>query len=75
MDITTYMITVYCFIDDWLQGQRIRQRGPQPTLYDSEVLMMEIVGEFLGIDTDVALYRYFCRHWRAWFPGSITQVV
>lgn len=68
MDITTFMITVYCFVDDWLKGQRLRQRGPQPTLHDSEVLTMEIVGEFLGIDTDVALYRYFCRHWSAWFP-------
>ncbi len=68
MDITTFMITVYCFIDDWLKDQRIRQRGPQPTLSDSEVLTMEVVGEFLGIDDEVSLYRYFRRHWAAWFP-------
>jgi hypothetical protein len=68
MDITTFMITVYCFIDDWLKGKRIRQRGPQPTLSDSEVLTMEVVGEFLGIDDETALYRYFRRHWAAWFP-------
>ena len=52
MDITTYLISVYCLVDDWLKGKRIRQRGPQPQLSDSEVLTMEIVGEFLGIDTD-----------------------
>jgi hypothetical protein len=68
MDITTFMITVYCFIDDWLKDQRIRQRGPQPTLSDSEVLTMEVVGEFLGIDDEVSLYRYFRGHWAAWFP-------
>lgn len=68
MDVTTFMITVYCFIDDWLKDKRIRQRGPRPTLSDSEVLTMEVVGEFLGIDDETALYRYFHRHWAAWFP-------
>jgi hypothetical protein len=32
-------------------------RGPQPALSDSEVLTIECVGEFLGIDTDKGLYR------------------
>jgi hypothetical protein len=68
MDITTFMITVYCFIDDWLKEKRVRQRGPQPVLSDSEVLTMEVVGEFLGIDDEVRLYRYFRCYWDAWFP-------
>ncbi len=68
MDITTFMITVYCFVDDWLKDKRIRQRGPQPTLSDSEVLTMEVVGEFLGMDDESGLYTYFRRHWAAWFP-------
>lgn len=59
MDITTYLISVYCLIDDWLRGKRIRQRGPQPRLSDSEVLTIEVVGEFLGIDTDKGLYTHF----------------
>ncbi|MDK3160495.1 transposase [Kamptonema cortianum] len=29
---------------------------------------MEVVGEFLGIDDEVSLYRYFRRHWAAWLP-------
>jgi len=69
MDITTYLISVYCLVDDWLKGKRIRQRGPQPQLSDSEVLTMEIVGEFLGIDTDQGLYMFFRRHYRDWFPA------
>ena len=54
MDATTLLITVYCPIDEWLAGRRLRQRGPQPILADSEVLTIECVGEFWGIDTDKA---------------------
>jgi hypothetical protein len=69
MDATTLLITVYCLIDDWLAGRRLRQRGPQPILSDSEVLTIECVGEFLGIDTDKGLYEHFCRYWGDWFPA------
>jgi len=51
MDLTTFMIAVYCLIEDTIAGQRLRTRGPQPTLRESEVLTLEVVGEFLGIDT------------------------
>lgn len=69
MDTITFIVTVFCLIDDWLKGQTLRRRGPEPTLRDSEVLTMEIVGEFLGIDTDKGLYLYFRRHYSTWFPG------
>jgi len=69
MDATTLLITVYCLIDDWLGGRRLRQRGPQPILSDSEILTIECVGEFWGIDTDKGLYEYFRRHWGDWFPA------
>jgi Transposase DDE domain len=71
MDLTTFLVSVFCLIDDWLasQPQRLRQRGPRPTLADSEVLTIECVGEFLGIDTDTGLYAYFRRHWVEWFPA------
>ena len=71
MELTTLLVSVFCLIDDWLAAQpgRLRQRGPQPTLADSEVLTIECVGEFLGIDTDTGLYQYFRHHWPAWFPG------
>jgi hypothetical protein len=71
MDLTTLLITIFCLVDDWLvgQGQRLRRRGPAPTLADSEVLTIECVGEFLGIDTDAGPYAYFRRHWAEWFPA------
>jgi Transposase DDE domain len=50
-------------------GQRLRQRGPTPVLSDSEVLTIECVGEFWGIDTDKGLYEHFRRHYRDWFPS------
>jgi DDE family transposase len=69
MDARTLLITVYCLIDEWLAGRRLRQRGPTPVLADSEVLTIECVGEFWGIDTDKGLYEHFRRHYRDWFPA------
>lgn len=46
-DFTTFLIAVFCFVDDWLKGKRLRQCGPKPTLSDSEVLTIEIMGAFL----------------------------
>ena len=37
MDIITFLISVYCLIDDSLAGQKLRRRGPQPTVSDAEV--------------------------------------
>lgn len=69
MDITTFMIGVFCLIEDFLADRRLRRRGPQPTLRDSEVLTIEVVGEFLGIDTESNIFVHFCRHYADWFPG------
>jgi hypothetical protein len=42
MDLDDFIITVLCLVDEaipaTLNGQRLRKRGPQPTLADSEVL-------------------------------------
>lgn len=77
MDFNTFMTTVFCWIDDWLKEQSaIRQRGPKPVLSDSEVLTIEVVGEFMGIETDSGLYAHFCRYHTVEFPllGSVTRV-
>lgn len=69
MDVTTFIIAVFCLIDDFLAGKRLRKRGPRPTLRDSEVLTMEVVGEFLGIDTESGIFTHFYRYYSDWFPG------
>lgn len=78
MDLETFVIAVFCLVDDFIldlcRDRRPRQRGPISVLADSEVLTLEIVGEFLGLDTDQALHAYFrpaCRAGvNAAFPGS-----
>ena len=73
MDLDEFIVRAFCTIDDALKevpaGRFGRQRGPAPILADSEVLTLEIVGEFLGYDQDVAIYRYFRRHYRHFFPA------
>src|SRR3954464_15196424 len=73
MDLETLIIVVFCLVDDFVRdlcrGRRLRQRGPAPVLADSEVLTVEIVGEFLGLDTDRGLHAYFRRHFGHLFPG------
>ena len=68
MDLSTFIVSVFCLIDDRLKGRRIRQRGPTPKLSDAEVLTIEIVGEFLGMDTDKGIHLFFKRHYSEWFP-------
>lgn len=72
MSIEDFIITVYCLVDDELkknvEGLRLRKRGFDPKLSDSEVITMDIVGEYLGKDTDTGIWRYFKEHWREWFP-------
>ena len=69
MDITTFIIAVFCLMDDFLAGKRLRKRGPLPKLRDSEVLTIEGVGEFLGIDTESGMFTHFCSYYSDWFPG------
>lgn len=71
MDLSILLVSVFTFIDDWLQPQpwRLRQRGPRPTLADSEVLTLEVVGALLGYATDKGAFEYFQRHWGHFFPA------
>jgi len=78
MPLEDFIINLFCWVEDRLNrlmgDQRLRQRGFAPKLSDGEVLTMEVVGEFLGLDTDQRIGQYFRQHWRSWFPhlGSRT---
>jgi hypothetical protein len=37
VDLSTFIIAIFCLVDDRLKDRRIRQRGPSSKLYDSEV--------------------------------------
>ena len=66
------IIVVFCCVDElWnqlTQGRKIRKGGFAPSLSDSEIITMEIVGEFLGIETDKGIWNYFRANWRELFP-------
>lgn len=72
MDLETFIVTVYCEVDDFFKknysARHLRQRGPLPQLSDSEVITMEIVGEYLGYTMEKEIYQYFARHWKHLFP-------
>ena len=72
MPIEDFIISVFCCVEELMgkacNGCKIRQRGFSPKLSDSEVITIEIVGEFLGFDTDKKIWEYFLRHWNHWFP-------
>ena len=73
MDLDEFIVAVYCLVDEAmgeiLGGRRLRRRGPDPLLDDREVLTIEIVGEFLGMDTDKGIFLFFSRHYEEWFPA------
>ena len=57
MLLEDFIITVFCWVEEHLNAlvgeRRLRQRGFAPKLTDSEVITLEGVGEFLGLDTGV----------------------
>src|SRR3954454_19268520 len=73
MDLETLTVAVFCLVDDFVcdlcRECQLRQRGPAPVLADNEVLTVEIVGEFLGLDTDRGLHAHFRRYFGHLFPG------
>lgn len=72
MDLDSLIIAVFCLVDDVLPQAappRLRQRGPRPLLADSEVLTIESVGEYLGLDRETELFAYFRRHYGHFFPA------
>jgi hypothetical protein len=76
-DMEEFIIAVFCCVDDLLKeithNQPIRSKGFRPALADSEVLTMEIVAEYQGIDTEQAMWKYFRGHWLMLFPRLSSQ--
>jgi hypothetical protein len=72
MSIDEFIIAVFCLVEDllneFLNGRQLRQRGFPPNLTDSEVITMEIIGEFLGYEQDKQIWQYFKTHWMHFFP-------
>ena len=73
MTLDHFIITTFCLVDDimldLLGGRRLRQRGPAPKLADSEFITIELVGEYLPLHQDKALFAYFRCHYAHFFPA------
>jgi hypothetical protein len=73
MPLEDFIITVFCLVSDLVKNtpelHNLRSRGFPPKLSDEEVMTIEIVGEFLGIDTDKGLWSYSKSHWLHLFPN------
>src|SRR4051794_41486040 len=66
------LLHVFCLVDDEMKAlglPRLRRRGPQPALADSEVITIEVVGESWGPDKDRAPLRHSRRYHAAEFPA------
>jgi hypothetical protein len=71
MTYEDYLLHLFYLIDSQIQALNLpplRRRGPRPRLADSEVITIELAGEFLGIDTDKGIWQYFRRHHGGEFP-------
>ncbi len=58
MFLDEFIINVFCLVDDFyitLLQKPLRQRGTVPKLSDSEVITMELVGEWCGLYRDTAI--------------------
>jgi hypothetical protein len=67
-----FLLHLFCLVDDQLQALRLgrlRRRGPEPTLTDSEVIAIELAGEFWSLDTDQRIFRHFRAYHTAEFPA------
>ncbi|MDB6112478.1 MAG: family transposase [Pedosphaera sp.] len=76
MTMEEFLLITYCWVDDEIKALelgRLRPRGFQPKLSDSEVITVELAGEFLGRDKDTEIFSFFRRYHRGEFP-ALAQV-
>ena len=74
MHIEDFIIWTYCFVVDFMNkdipnSRALRTRGFDPKISDAEIITIEIVGEYLQMDEDTAIWRYFKHHWLSLFPN------
>ena len=71
MSIYEFIISIYLIIEELyalIVTKPLRTRGFPPALTDIEIITIQIVGEFLGLDSDKSIWMYFKHNWLEWFP-------
>ena len=73
MERDIFIISVYCLVVEIMQKientYKFRRTGFPPKLTDSEVITIEICGEFFKLHEDTEIYHYFKRHYLDYFPN------
>ena len=73
MNLDDFIITCFCItlemVPMTINDHQLRARGRAPKLTDSEVITLEVVGSYLGLSQDKALFDYFQRHYPHFFPA------
>ena len=62
MPVEQFITTVFCMVDDLIKELfplPLRSRGLPPRLSDSEVITIEVAGEWLGHHADKHIWEYF----------------
>jgi hypothetical protein len=79
MDRDTFIITVYCLIEEHYRSLTAacprRHGGFVPQLSDVEVITMVLCGEFFKLSRDTDLFAYFRAHYRAFFPAPTDRTL
>lgn len=81
MNLDNFITEVYTLIDDEYKNLtkfvNLRKRGFKPKLSDSEVITMELIGEYLGFYKDLSIWKYFKNNKLYLFPrlGSRSNFV
>ncbi|MBI2886631.1 MAG: hypothetical protein HYY02_05435 [Chloroflexi bacterium] len=76
MDLDTFLVEVYCIVDDVYRTQFAPLKplvGRPGTLSDSEVLTLALLAQWQQWGSERAFLRYAQHHWRSYFPRFISQ--
>jgi hypothetical protein len=77
LDLDTFLITVYCDVDDLYQAHfaaaKPRRPGPAVRVSDSEVLTLMLLGQWHPRRSERAFLRHVHQQWQSYFPRLLTQ--
>jgi hypothetical protein len=77
LDLDTFLVTVYCLIDDLYHetfaAHKPARPGAEPEMSDSEVLTVVVLTQWQPSCSESALLGYVRQHWRAYFPRVLSQ--
>jgi hypothetical protein len=77
IDVDTFLVTVYCLIDDLYREHVAPARAHRPgrpgELSDSEVLTLAVLCQWQPYGSERQFIRWAAVHWRQYFPHLISQ--